>query len=441
MILDAHPFKVNTKGHLEIGGVDTVELAEKYGTPLYVYDVEMIRNHARAFVQAFREAGIRGKVAYASKAFSSVAMLQVAKQEGLCLDVISEGELYTALLADFPTERIHMHGNNKSEKEIAMAVEHEIGCIVIDNFHDIDLLDVELIKQSKTMNVLLRVTPGVESKTHKYIMTGNEDSKFGFDLQNGQAEEALKMLLNHPRIHVKGLHCHIGSQIFGTEGFRVAADILFAKLEEWKRKYQFISEALNLGGGFGIRYTKEDQPLPLAEYVKDMVQSVEQNCEKYQMKLPEVWIEPGRSIVGDAGITLYSIGANKNIPGVREYYSIDGGMTDNIRPALYQAKYDAVIANRPTAPIEKEVSIAGKCCESGDMLIWDLPVPQIRDKDILAVLATGAYNYSMASHYNRLTKPAVVFIEDGQDHLVVRRETYQDIVKNDLSYERINSFT
>lgn len=224
-----------------------------------------------------------------------------------------------------------MHGNNKNEKEIAMAVEHEIGCIVIDNFHDIELLDMELMKQEKTMNVLIRVTPGVESKTHKYIMTGNEDSKFGFDLQNGQAEGALKKLLGHPRIYLKGLHCHIGSQIFETDGFRVAADILFAKLAVWKEKYQFESEVLNLGGGFGIRYTVDDTPLPLAEYVKDMIQSVGQNCNKYNMKSPEIWIEPGRSIVGDAGITLYTIGANKNIPGVREYYSVDGGMTDNIR--------------------------------------------------------------------------------------------------------------
>lgn len=441
MILDAHPFTVNTKGHLEIGGVDTIELAEKYGTPLYVYDVEMIRKHARAFVQAFRDAGITGRVAYASKAFSTIAMLQVAKQEGLCLDVISEGELYTALQAEFPAERIHMHGNNKNEKEIAMAVEHDIGCIVIDNFHDIALLDQELIKQEKTMDVLFRVTPGVESKTHKYIMTGNEDSKFGFDLQNGQAEAALKKVLGHPRIHLKGLHCHIGSQIFETNGFRAATAILFAKLEDWKQKYKFEADVLNLGGGFGIRYTEDDQPLPLAEYVKDMIDSVKENCDKYKMKFPEIWIEPGRSIVGDAGITLYTIGSNKKIPGVREYYSIDGGMTDNIRPALYQSKYDAVIANRPEASPEKEVSIAGKCCESGDMLIWDLPVPRIEDKDILAVFSTGAYNYSMASHYNRLTKPAVVFIEEGQDHLVVKRETYQDIVKNDLSYDGIKSFT
>lgn len=441
MIVDAHPFNVNAKGHLEVGGIDTIELAEKYGTPLYVYDVEIIRNHARAFLDAFKEEAIDGKVAYASKAFSSVAMLQVARQEGLCLDVISEGELYTALQADFPTEHIHMHGNNKSRREIAMAVEHNIGCIVVDNFHDIDLLEQELENQQKTMDVLFRVTPGVESKTHQYIMTGNEDSKFGFDLQNGQADVALRRVLNHPRIHLKGLHCHIGSQIFETNGFQAAIHILFEKLAAWKEAHQFDTEVLNLGGGFGIRYIEEDQPLPLAEYVKDMIKSVRKNCDKYQMKLPEIWIEPGRAIVGEAGITLYTVGSHKNIPGIREYYSVDGGMTDNPRTALYQAKYDAIIANRAKAAVEKEVAIAGKCCESGDMLIWDLPVPSIKSGDILAVFSTGAYNYSMASHYNRLPKPAVVFVEEGQDYLVVRRESYQDIVRNDLSYERSNSFT
>lgn len=435
MIIDTHPFTVNEKGHLEIGGLDTLDLAKKYGTPLYVYDVELIRNNAQSFVQAFADTGIKGKVAYASKAFSSIAMLQIAKQEGLCLDVISEGELYTALQADFPTERIHMHGNNKSLKEIRMAVDYEIGCIVIDNFHDIDLLEEVLTEKQKQMDVLIRVTPGVESKTHQYIMTGNEDSKFGFDLQNGQAEQAFKRLYEHQRIRFQGLHCHIGSQIFETSGFKVATDLLFSELEKWNNKYQYQPNVLNLGGGFGIRYTKDDQPLPLDNYIKSMADAVQTHVDKLSMEMPEIWIEPGRSIVGNAGITLYTIGSNKQIPGIREYYSIDGGMTDNIRPALYNAEYEAVIANHPKKPITKEVSIAGKCCESGDMLIWDLPVPEINSGDILAVFATGAYNYSMASHYNRLPNAAVVFVENGIDQLVVRRETYQDVVRNDLSYE------
>ena len=435
MIIDHHPFQVNTNGHLEIGGLDTVELAEKYGTPLYVYDVSIIRQNARAFVDTFKELNVKAKVAYASKAFSSIAMLQVAKQENLCLDVVSEGELFTALQAKFPTERIHMHGNNKSPREIAMAIENDIGCIVIDNLLDIKLMEEELDRQHKTMDVLLRVTPGIELETHQYIMTGNEDSKFGFNLQNGQAREAFKLLDQHPSINLKGLHCHIGSQIFETEGFRVAVDILFDELTNWYSEYNFTPEVLNLGGGFGIRYTKDDEPLPHNEYVKVSVEAVKKHAEALQIPMPEIWIEPGRSIVGNAGITLYTIGAIKQIPGVREYVSVDGGMTDNIRPALYQAKYEAVIANKPEAEVKRKVSIAGKACESGDMLIWDLPVPEINYGDILAVFSTGAYSYSMASHYNRLPNAAIVFVEDGIDKLVVARETYEDVVRNDLSYE------
>ncbi|WP_249871911.1 diaminopimelate decarboxylase [Oceanobacillus saliphilus] len=435
MILDHHPFPVNPNGHLEIGGVDTVELAKKYGTPLYVYDVSMIRQNARTFVSSFSEMNVKAKVAYASKAFSSIAMLQVAKQEGLCLDVISEGELYTALQAGFPTDRIHMHGNNKSQQEIAMAIENDIGCIVIDNLYDIELIEAELKRQHKTIDVLLRVTPGVELKTHQYIITGNEDSKFGFNLQNGQAKEAYKLLHQHDSIHLKGLHCHIGSQIFETEGFRVAVEILFHELSNWKSEYNYIPQVLNLGGGFGIRYTKEDEPLPHSDYVKVTVEAVQEHSEALQIPMPEIWIEPGRSIVGNAGITLYTVGAIKKIPGVREYVSVDGGMTDNIRPALYQAKYEAVIANNPKAKVVNEVSIAGKACESGDMLIWNLPVPEISHGDILAVFSTGAYSYSMASHYNRLPNAAVVFVEEGVDKLVVKRETFEEVVKNDLSYE------
>ncbi|MGJ9456868.1 diaminopimelate decarboxylase [Oceanobacillus sp. CF4.6] len=435
MIIDHHPFQVNRNGHLEIGGMDTLELAKKYGTPLYVYDVSIIRQNARAFVNTFKEMNVKAKVAYASKAFSTIAMLQVAKQENLCLDVISEGELYTALKADFPRERIHMHGNNKSHQEIKMAIENNIGCIVIDNLLDIKLIEEELTRQNKTIDVLLRVTPGIELKTHQYIMTGNEDSKFGFNLQNGQAKEAFNLLNQHDTINLKGLHCHIGSQIFETEGFRVAIDILFDELSNWYSEYDFIPEVLNLGGGFGIRYTKEDEPLPHSDYVRVSVDAVKKHSEALQIPMPEIWIEPGRSIVGNAGITLYTIGAIKNIPGVREYVSVDGGMTDNIRPALYQAKFEAVIANNPNAKVTNEVSIAGKACESGDMLIWDLPVPKINYGDILAVFSTGAYSYSMASHYNRLPNAAVVFVEDGVDKLVVEREKFEDVVKNDLSYE------
>ncbi len=386
-------------------------------------------------METFQKHGIKAQVAYASKAFSSIAMVQVAKQENLSLDVVSQGELYTALQAGFPVDKIHFHGNNKSLEELRMAIESKIGCIVIDNFHEMVLLESLLAEYDATMDVLIRVTPGIEAHTHDYILTGNEDSKFGFDLTNGQADKAIQQLLAKERIHLKGLHCHIGSQIFETDGFMMAVERLFEKLAEWSKSYQFTAEVLNLGGGFGIRYTSEDEPLPLEKYVESLIEKVSSQTNKYNMVFPEIWIEPGRSIVGDACITLYSIGSIKEIPNVRKYVAVDGGMTDNLRPALYQAKYEAVVANKAQQPSDEEVSIAGKCCESGDMLIWDIMLPEVEANDILAVFSTGAYGYSMANHYNRFAKPAVVFVEKGKDQLVVKRESYQDLVTNDLSYE------
>ncbi|WP_130859855.1 diaminopimelate decarboxylase [Gracilibacillus phocaeensis] len=430
-----HDAQTNEQGHLLINGLDSVELAKKYGTPLFVYDINKVRNNARAFVETFKELGVQAQVAYASKAFSAIAMIQVAKQEQLSLDVVSQGELYTAIQAGFPVKKIHMHGNNKSYQEISMAVTNNIGCIVVDNFHEIHLLQQVLKEQQKTMEVLIRVTPGIEAHTHDYILTGNEDSKFGFDLTNGQAEEAMKQLKEIDSIDLKGLHCHLGSQIFETDGFTLAVARLFQTLHDWKQQHGYVAEVINLGGGFGIHYTDEDKPLPRPNYVRALVDKVKEQVETYQLPLPEIWIEPGRSIVGDAGVTLYSIGSIKEIPHVRKYVSVDGGMTDNLRPALYQAKYDAVIANKMNATEEEEVSIAGKCCESGDMLIWDIALPETEAGDILAVFSTGAYGYSMSSHYNRFPKPAVIFVENGQDQLVIKRESYEDMVQNDLSYE------
>lgn len=426
---------IDVQGHLTIGGVDTTYLAKKYETPLFVYDVEKIRENARAFVDTFARLGVKAQVAYASKAFSSIAMLQVAKQENLSLDVVSQGELYTALQADFPTEKIHMHGNNKNKAELEMAVKHNIGCVVIDNFYEIDLLKEILANYQSEMDVLIRVTPGIEAHTHDYILTGNEDSKFGFDLANGQAEEAFRKLQEIDSMHVKGLHCHIGSQIFETDGFIMAVRRLFESLANWKERYGYSPEVLNLGGGFGIRYTDEDEPLKLDGYVNALVDEIKQQVKKHSMDFPEIWIEPGRAIVGNTAITLYTVGSKKQIPGVRDYIAVDGGMTDNIRPALYQAKYDAVLANKANVPASTTVSVAGKCCESGDMLLWDVPLANAESGDILAVFSTGAYGYSMSSNYNRFPKAAVVFIENKQDKLVIQRETYQEVSKNDLSYE------
>ncbi|GAB1783530.1 diaminopimelate decarboxylase [Priestia megaterium] len=427
--------RINKQGHLEIGGVDTVELASNFGTPLYVYDVALIRQRARGFKETFEKHGVKAQVAYASKAFSTIAMVQVVHEEGLSLDVVSGGELYTALAADFPKERIHFHGNNKSRAELEMAIKEDVGCIVVDNFYEIALLQEITEQYQKKMPVLLRLTPGIEAHTHDYILTGQEDSKFGFDLQNGQADEAVRLVQNSKGLELLGIHCHIGSQIFETTGFIMATQKLFAKMKEWKQRIEFVPQVLNLGGGFGIRYTEEDQPIPVSQYVEVIIEEVKKQSKQLEVEIPEIWIEPGRSLVGDAGTTLYSIGSRKHVPNVREYVAIDGGMNDNIRPALYQAKYEAVIANRMNDESDELVSIAGKCCESGDMLMWDVHLPKANPDDLLAMFCTGAYGYSMASHYNRLPKPAVVFVEDGEAQLVVKRETYEDIVKNDVKYK------
>ncbi|WP_407728220.1 diaminopimelate decarboxylase [Priestia megaterium] len=427
--------RINKQGHLEIGGVDTVELASNFGTPLYVYDVALIRQRARGFKETFEKHEVKAQVAYASKAFSTIAMVQVVHEEGLSLDVVSGGELYTALAADFPKERIHFHGNNKSRAELEMAIKEDVGCIVVDNFYEIALLQEITEQYQKKMPVLLRLTPGIEAHTHDYILTGQEDSKFGFDLQNGQADEAVRLVQNSKRLELLGIHCHIGSQIFETTGFIMATQKLFAKMKEWKQRIEFVPQVLNLGGGFGIRYTEEDQPIPVSQYVEVIIEEVKKQSKQLEVEIPEIWIEPGRSLVGDAGTTLYSIGSRKHVPNVREYVAIDGGMNDNIRPALYQAKYEAVIANRMNDESDELVSIAGKCCESGDMLMWDVHLPKAKPDDLLAMFCTGAYGYSMASHYNRLPKPAVVFVEEGEAQLVVKRETYEDIVKNDVKYK------
>ncbi|AND41303.1 MULTISPECIES: diaminopimelate decarboxylase [Cytobacillus] len=424
--------KVNEKGHLEIGGMDTVDLAGQFGTPLYVYDVALIRERARGFKQTFDKLGIKAQVAYASKAFSTVAMVQLVDEEGLSLDVVSGGELYTALAADFPPERIHFHGNNKSREELKMALKNQVGCIVVDNFYELELLEEICESLAARTKILLRVTPGIEAHTHDYILTGQEDSKFGFDLQNGQAETALQKALNSSWIETLGLHCHIGSQIFDTTGFILAAKKIFEKMAEWKEKHAYEPIVLNLGGGFGIRYTEDDDPIHASQYVEEIIGEVKKQAEHYSMKMPEIWIEPGRSLVGDAGTTLYQTGSRKEVPNVRNYLAVDGGMSDNIRPALYQAKYEAVLANRVLDKPEETVSIAGKCCESGDMLIWDLPLPKAGDQDLLAVFCTGAYGYSMANNYNRIPRPPVVFIENGEAKLVVKRETYEDILRLDL---------
>ncbi|RXY98672.1 diaminopimelate decarboxylase [Fictibacillus sp. S7] len=423
---------INEDNHLTIGGLDTVQLAQKYGTPLYIYDVELIRQRARSFKKAFEEQGIKAQVAYASKAFSCLAQVQLVAEEGLSLDVVSGGELYTALAAGFPAERIHFHGNNKSYDELQYALKSGIGCFVVDNFHELRMLNELCDKMNTQTSILLRITPGIEAHTHEYILTGQEDSKFGFDLQNGQAEKAVIEALDSEAITLLGVHFHIGSQIFETAGFILAIQKLYDYLAKWNNELSFFPKVLNLGGGFGIRYTEADEPLEPKEYIEAMIGEVTRLSASNSVSVPEIWIEPGRSLVGDAGTTIYSVGSQKDIPSVRHYVAVDGGMSDNIRPALYQAQYEAALANRAREKGTKKVSIAGKCCESGDMLIWDILLPEAQTGDYLAVFCTGAYGYSMSNNYNRIPRPAVVFAENGEEQLVVKRETYEDLLRLDL---------
>lgn len=425
--------KINAKNHLEIGGVDTVDLVQKYGTPVYVYDIARVKEQADKFKKTFKQKNVKAQVAYASKAFSSLALYQILAKEDVSLDVVSGGELYTAIQAGFPSQRIHFHGNNKSESEIEAALDYQIGCFVVDNFYELEMLDRLSREREQMINVLIRVTPGVEAHTHEYISTGQVDSKFGFDLNSGQAQKALQSIAGMPYIELLGLHSHIGSQIFETEGFTMAIETLLKQAKQWQEDFGFELKVLNLGGGFGIRYIPEDEPLAIEEHTTAIIESVEASIKELQLSMPEIWIEPGRSLVGDAGVTLYQIGSQKKIPDVRQYLAVDGGMADNIRPALYDAKYTGILANRANDATEETYSIAGKACESGDMLIWDLPLPKAESKDILAIFSTGAYGYAMASNYNRIPRPPVVFVENGEDFLAIKRETYADMLRLDQS--------
>ena len=427
--------QINEKGHLTIGGVDTVDLAKEYGTPLVVYDVEQIRNQIRAFKKVFEEEKVAYAVSYASKAFACIAMYQVANEEGAYTDVVSAGELYTALKAHFPTERISFHGNNKSLFEIEMAVKNHVGKIIIDNFHEIKLLDKVLREQDTKINVMLRITPGISAHTHEYDQTGQVDSKFGFDLESGQADLALEQVLANSRMNMVGIHAHIGSQIFELNGFEMAAKKLMEVAENWRSRYGYTAKVINVGGGFGIKYTSEDNPLKPEEFVKAIVETIKREAKEAAFPVPEIDIEPGRSIVGPAGYNLYTVGSRKAVPGYRPYVTVDGGMGDNIRPALYDAKYETVLATDPKAPLTEHVRIAGKYCESGDILAEDQALPATKSGSLLAMLDTGAYGYSMASNYNRNPRPAVVFAENGKAKLVIKRESLEDLVHLDQSYE------
>ena len=433
--------KVNEKGHLELGGADCVELAKKFGTPLYLFDEAYIRKMMGVYRDTLKKHyGDNGLVLYASKAFSCQAIYRIADEEDIGIDVVSGGELYTALQAGFPAERIYMHGNNKLDYEIGEALDAGIGCIVADAYSEIDKIDAEAKKRGMVQRILLRINPGVEAHTHAFVQTATTDSKFGFSIADGTAEKATAYAMTKKNVKLDGYHCHIGSQIFEKQSFVLGVEKVMDFAVSMKDKLNFILETLNMGGGFGIWYTDEDRKISAegyAEYLEALIQTVKEKVAQHGLKAPYLLLEPGRSIVGEAGVTLYTVGAIKDIPGVKKYVAVDGGMFDNPRYALYQSKYTPILANRANEPCTEIVSIAGKCCESGDLIAVNVSLPKAETGDILAVLSTGAYNYSMAMNYNRNMIPPCVLVRDGAAEYIVKPQSYADIVRNDVIPSRL----
>ncbi|MZP28182.1 diaminopimelate decarboxylase [Heliobacterium undosum] len=421
---------INERGNLAIGGCDATDLIKEFGSPLYVMDEAQLRENCRKYHQAFSASGA-GEVLFASKAFMNMAMCRLVEQEGLGLDVVSGGELYTARRAGFPMEKVYFHGNNKTPAELRQAIEYGVGHIVVDNLYEADLLNAIAGEMDARVRVLLRITPGIDCHTHEFVRTGQIDSKFGFTLPTGQALAGVKAVLERGNLIYDGLHCHIGSQIFELESFSYAAEVMMTFIDEIRRETGAQTAILNLGGGFGIRYTEADTPGDVAEYARIVLSAVALEAEKRSLPTPKVLVEPGRSIVATAGTTLYTVGSVKEIIGVRKYVAVDGGMTDNPRPALYGSRYESMLANKATQEAEEVVSVTGKCCESGDMLLWDVSLPKVESGDILAVSCTGAYNYTMSMNYNRIGRPAVVFARDGKAAVVVERESLDDLIRND----------
>ena len=438
---ERNTLKINQDGHLEIGGADAVSLAKQFGTPLYVFDEAYIRRMMGVYRDTIlKKYDGNGLVLYASKAFSCQAIYRIADQENIGVDVVSGGELYTALQAGFPAEKIYMHGNNKLDYEIGEALDAKIGCIVADSYSEIDKIDAEAAKRGMVQTILLRINPGVEAHTHAFVQTATTDSKFGFSIANGTAEKITAYALTKKNVKLAGYHCHIGSQIFEKESFVIAVTKVMDFAAEMKEKLRFTMETLNLGGGFGIWYTDEDRKIPpegYAEYLEALIGEVQRKAQEHDMQEPFLLIEPGRSIVGEAGVTLYTVGAIKEIPGIKKYVAIDGGMFDNPRYALYESKYTPILANRATEACTELVSIAGKCCESGDMIAVNVSLPKAQSGDILAILSTGAYNYSMAMNYNRNMIPPCVLVHEGKAEYIVRPQSYEDLNRNDVIPERL----
>lgn len=424
--------KINNTGNLSIGGCDAVELAKEFGTPLYVFDEEGIRNNCRRLSYTLANQKLESRIIYAGKAFLTLAMCKIIQDEGLGLDVVSGGELYTAIHAGFPMDKICFHGNNKTFDELELALKADVGRVIVDNFNELEMLNAAAAHAGKKAHVHIRVTPGVSAHTHHYIQTGQEDSKFGFSLASGQAMKAIELARSLPHIVLRGFHCHIGSQIFSQDSFAVTINIMVGFMKKVMQDTGYLAEELNLGGGWGIRYTEEDTPMPLEKYVEELVSETIRCCEFYAVKAPKLIFEPGRAIIGEMGTTLYTVGALKEVVGNKHYLAVDGGMGDNPRYALYQAQYEAALVNKLNEPDTTDYCVVGKCCESGDIIIEKATLPEAQAGDTLAVFCTGAYNYSMSSNYNRIARPAAVLVDNGEAHLIVKRETYADLMRNDM---------
>ena len=433
--------KINDKGHLEIGGMDAVEIAKKFGTPIYVFDEQHIRNMMRVYKNIIdRDYSGNGIVLYASKAFSCMSIYAIANQENIGVDVVSGGELFTAIKAGFPADKIYMHGNNKLISELNFALDSKVGTIVVDSYREADILDSLCAERKIKQNVLIRINPGVEAHTHAFVQTARTDSKFGFSVSDGAAENMTAHVLSKDNLVLRGYHCHIGSQIFEKQSFVLAANKVMDFMAKTKVRLGFEANTLNIGGGFGIWYNDEDPKLQLsdyADYLKSLISAVKNKAKEHNLKEPYLVIEPGRSIVGEAGITLYTVGAIKEITGIKKYVAIDGGMFENPRYALYQSKYTVLLANRANEECTEKVSVAGKCCESGDLVAVDVPLPKAESGDIMAVLSTGAYNYSMASNYNRNFIPPAVLANNGKADYIIKPQNYEDLVRNDVIPERL----
>ncbi|MEW6188614.1 MAG: diaminopimelate decarboxylase [Actinomycetota bacterium] len=421
--------KINERNHLEIGGCDTVELAQRFGTPLFVMDEETIRRKCREYLGAFTKRSKNVEIIYAGKALLSLAMCQIIKEEGLSLDVSSGGELYIAIKAKFPPKKIYVHGNNKTPEELNLALDNDVGCIIVDSENELELLDKMAVKKGKKPRIFLRITPGITATTHSYIQTGQVDSKFGFGLVNGTALDAVKKALVMRNVNLTGLHTHIGSQIFALHSYAKAIELVMEFVKQVLDETGFKVRELNAGGGLGIKYEATDEPSTIDEYAEVIVGGIHREARKLGLPIPKIMIEPGRSIVGNAGVTLYTIGTIKIIPGVRTYISVDGGMSDNLRPMLYDAVYEAIIANKAGSKPSVKVTIAGKHCESGDILIKDAILPEVEVGDILCIPATGAYGYVMANNYNKQPRPPMILVQDGEAKLIIRRETYEDLLR------------